>query len=187
MISLILSVSILVEAESFDNVGGWVTDSASVRQMGSAYLMAHGYGRPVADATTRVSVPEAGAYSVWVRTRNWNAEWSKAPAGLFQVRVGAFTSRELGGGNRAWTWEKVGETPLPKGPVPVALHDLTGFNGRCDAIFLTTDPQAKPERSARCIAPEDLGRLVVEILETPDHLAVPDLTVQPMIQDIVPM
>ena len=35
--------------------------------------------------------------------------------------------------------------------------------------------------------PADLGRLVVQILETPDYLAVPDLTVQPMVQDISPM
>ena len=143
---LLLAVSLLVEAESFDNVGGWVTDSASVRQMGSAYLMAHGYGRPVADATTSLEIPEDGTYTVWARTRNWNAEWTKGAAGLFQVKVGDFVSRELGTGPKAWHWEKLGTVALEKGRTPAALHDLTGFNGRCDALFLSTDPQAKPVR-----------------------------------------
>ena len=39
----------------------------------------------------------------------------------------------------------------------------------------------------KCIAPEELGAIVRGILEQPDHLAVPELTVQPMVQEIVPM
>ncbi len=39
----------------------------------------------------------------------------------------------------------------------------------------------------KCISPEDLGKMVLDIIETPDHLAIPDVTVQPMIQDINPM
>ncbi len=39
----------------------------------------------------------------------------------------------------------------------------------------------------QCIAPEDLGKLVKDIIEMPDHLAIPDVTIQPMIQDISPM
>ena len=39
----------------------------------------------------------------------------------------------------------------------------------------------------KCIAPEELGSIVRGILEQPDHLAVPELTVQPMVQEIVPM
>ena len=143
---LMLAVSLFIECESFDNVGGWVTDSASVRQMGSAYLMAHGYGRPVADATTSLEIPAEGTYTVWARTRNWNAEWTKGAAGLFQVKVGDFVSRELGTGPKAWHWEKLGAVTLKKGQTPAALHDLTGFNGRCDALFLSTDAAAEPVR-----------------------------------------
>ena len=29
--------------------------------------------------------------------------------------------------------------------------------------------------------------MVREVIETPDHLAIPDVTIQPMIQDINPM
>ena len=44
-----------------------------------------------------------------------------------------------------------------------------------------------PELADKCISPEELGLLVKEILETPDHLAIPDVTIQPMVQDICPM
>ena len=30
------------------------------------------------------------------------------------------------------------------GYITLALKDLTGFNGRCDAIYLTTDMNAQP-------------------------------------------
>ena len=46
---LLLSISwslkadnIFIEAESFDNKGGWVLDNQSMKQMGSSYLLAHG-------------------------------------------------------------------------------------------------------------------------------------------------
>ena len=44
-----------------------------------------------------------------------------------------------------------------------------------------------PELAAQCTKPEELGVLVREILETPDHLAIPDVVIQPVIQDICPM
>ncbi len=44
-----------------------------------------------------------------------------------------------------------------------------------------------PSLADKCTDPADLGRIVLQILETPDYLAVPDLTVQPMVQDISPM
>ncbi len=44
-----------------------------------------------------------------------------------------------------------------------------------------------PDLASRCTSPEELGNLVREILETPDHLAIPDITIQPMVQDICPM
>ena len=59
----------------------------------------------------------------------------------------------------------------------------TGFNAASHIQGASEDPQL----SRKCTAPEELGQLVLEILETPDHLAIPDLTIQPMIQDISPM
>ena len=47
--------TVLVEAEQFDDYGGWVDDSQFMDQMGSSFLLAHGLGEPVADATTSVN------------------------------------------------------------------------------------------------------------------------------------
>ena len=133
------AATLYVECESFDSLGGWVVDAYSMRSIGSAYVMAHGCGRPVADAVGSVSVPQEGVYSVWARTRNWNAEWTKGAAGLFKVKVdGAELPTALGDGEGAWYWQKAGEVSLPAGRAELALHDLTGFNGRCDSLFLTT-------------------------------------------------
>ena len=77
---------IFIEAESFENRGGWVIDQQSMDQMGSPYMMAHGLGVPVENARTQIEVAEKGKYRVWVRTRNWVAPWgvSEAP-GKFQL------------------------------------------------------------------------------------------------------
>ncbi|MCX7825529.1 MAG: hypothetical protein N2689_08210, partial [Verrucomicrobiae bacterium] len=70
-----LAQNVLVEAECFARRGGWVVDPQFMDQMGSPYLLAHGLGRPVADATTEVEFPATGAYRVWVRTKDWVAQW----------------------------------------------------------------------------------------------------------------
>ena len=143
-----------VECETFRDHGGWVVDPHSMKTMGSSYLMAHGYGCPVADATTTVNFVGAAKYQVWARTRDWSDEWRKgrgrAP-GRFQIVIrgtgdgtGAWTSRELGTEGRDWHWVKAGEVLLPKGDVTVSLHDLTGFNGRCDVLYFTADPNDVP-------------------------------------------
>ena len=44
----------LIETESFSDHGGWKLDTQFIREMGSPYLMAHGLGNPVKDATTTI-------------------------------------------------------------------------------------------------------------------------------------
>ncbi|MBT8044984.1 MAG: pyridine nucleotide-disulfide oxidoreductase, partial [Verrucomicrobiae bacterium] len=53
---------ILIEAETFQNKGGWKTDTQFIESMGSPYLNAHGLGTAVADATTTFQASEAGEY-----------------------------------------------------------------------------------------------------------------------------
>ncbi|MHC4116646.1 MAG: FAD-dependent oxidoreductase, partial [Planctomycetota bacterium] len=83
-----LAADLLVEAESFDDLGGWVVDQQFMDQMGSPFVLAHGLGTPVADASTGVTFSEPGAYRVWVRTRDWVAQW-KVPGspGRFRMSV----------------------------------------------------------------------------------------------------
>jgi len=140
-----------VDAEDFDDYGGWRMDTQFVHLMGSAFMMATGIGNPVQDATTTIDVPKAGDYHVWVRARNWVKD--HAP-GRFEVLVdGKALVKEFGAADtEAWTWEKGGAVTLKKGEVKLALHDLTGFYGRCDAVLLTTDAGYVPpeDKDAVC-------------------------------------
>lgn len=63
--------TVLVEAEAFEDLDGWVLDQQFMDLMGSPYLLAHGIGVPVVDVTTTVGFPVADVYRVWVRTRDW--------------------------------------------------------------------------------------------------------------------
>ena len=129
-----------IEAESFDKLGGWVIDTQSVLQMGSAYIMAHGLGKPVEDAKTEIRLEEDGEYSFWIRTRDWTAPWSKSSAGKFSLLVdGDILPETLGTNGNEWAWQLAGTKELQKGKHCLALHDLTGFNGRLDAIYITNE------------------------------------------------
>ena len=132
---------LFLEAESFDHLGGWFVDSQSFEELHSAYVMAHGLGVPVQDARTNIEIPEDGTYAVYVRTRDWTAVWDvKDPAGKFQLQIdGCMMTAILGTYGRDWAWQKAGEQFLSAGSHTLSLHDLTGFNGRADAIYLTTE------------------------------------------------
>ena len=144
------AATLLVEAESFAEPGGWTLDTQFIGEMGSPYLLAHGLGQPVADAVTSVQVPAAGEYRVFVRTKDWVARW-QAPGtpGRFQVVVnGVPLATTFGTQGASWDWQDGGTVKLPAGAVKLALHDLTGFDGRCDCIVLTTDAAPPPNDSA---------------------------------------
>ncbi len=142
--------SVMLLATRFENTGDWTVEQQFVLQMGSSYLLAHGIGTPLAgDATTTFEVPAEGDYHLLVRTKNWTAHWSEGETpGRFSVIVdGVADSEEFGTGcegetraERAqWYWHKGAKTfHLAAGKHTIALHDLTGFDGRCDAVILTT-------------------------------------------------
>ena len=60
------AADLFIEAESFSNKGGWKVDQQFMDLMGSPYLLAHGMGVPVDDASTEVTFPEKGEYYVYV-------------------------------------------------------------------------------------------------------------------------
>ena len=136
---------ILVQAEGFDTKGGWTLDCQFYDQVGSAYLLAHGLGKCVEDASTGIRIPASGTYHFWARTYNWNYPWDATQApGRFQLLVnGKPCGGELGVNTREWGWEYSGSAELRKGKAQLTLHDLTGFDGRCDAIYITTDPDVQ--------------------------------------------
>ena len=135
-------VSILVEAQDFNNIGGWVVDSQFETVMGSPYLLAHGLGRPVADATTNIHVETAGEYSLFVRAKDWVPGYSP---GRFQLLINdVVVDKEFGANGKDWSWEAAGRVTLPSGELKLTLRDLTGFEGRCDAIYFSADDVPPP-------------------------------------------
>ena len=145
---------VLVEAESFSNLGGWVVDQQSIDAMGSSYLLAHGLGTPVADAATTVAFPQPGEYRVFVRTKDWVARWNAPGApGKFQVLINSKPLAETFGTKGAdWSWHDGGTVAIAARQAAVALHDLTGFEGRCDAIAFIASPGAAPPNEAAALA-----------------------------------
>ncbi len=152
-----MASEILIEAESLPNHGGWKLDTQFIDIMGSPYLMAHGLGKPVADATGEFQADESGTYTVWVRTKNWvekfaeHVDESKAP-GTFQIAINGQTMEHVFGASGAdWAWEKGGTVDLEKGKADIALRDLQGFNGRVDAIVLSKDANFQPDNTSETL------------------------------------
>lgn len=142
-----------VPPQVFD-AGGWKLDVQFMDVMGSPYLLAHGAGIRVTDATASVNVPTAGRWHVWVRARKW-----VDGAGAFGVSVGGVRlSRTFGVSQSEWAWEDGGEVGLRAGEVRIALEDGDGFDGRCAGVVLTDDG-SHPEGplKAETLPAEDAG------------------------------
>lgn len=144
--TMINSANLFIEAESFAKKGGWVVDQQFMDLMGSSYLMAHGMGEPVEDAQTKVTFPEKGTYYVYVRTYNWTSPWKDGEGpGKFSLYVGnKKLASPLGCEGNTWMWQAAGKVTIKDVNTELRLHDLTGFNGRCDAIYFTTEEGAVP-------------------------------------------
>ncbi|WP_233231561.1 FAD-dependent oxidoreductase [Tichowtungia aerotolerans] len=165
---------VLVEAETFADKGGWVVDQQFMDIMGSSYLLAHGLGKPVEPARTTVSFPETGSYRLWVRTKNWVPGNWDAP-GRFKVSIEDRVVDTVFGTQDGWAWQDGGVVEISDSSVSLALLDMTGFDGRCDALYFTRDVDAVP--------PNDLKELaawrnrLAGIAETPSAAVTCDLVV----------
>lgn len=143
--------SLLVETEHFDDKGGWKLDSQFYDELGFAYLLAHGLGKPVENARTSVTFPSAGQYHLWVRTKNWvPGDW-EAP-GRFEVRIDGQPVDAVFGTEPGWGWRAAGPVTVPSGQVAIELEDLTGFDGRCDALYFSQDPGDAPPNEKEALA-----------------------------------
>lgn len=146
------ALNVLVEAESFAEKGGWVVDPQFVQQIGSPFLLAHGGGRPVSPASTVVTFPEPGPYRVWVRTRDWVPAHTDKP-GQFRVLVdGVDLAPVFGTQSGAWHWQDGGTVEIAGSTATVAIEDLTGFDGRCDAIAFIKGSDVPPPDAGPSLA-----------------------------------
>lgn len=163
------SAELFVETESFSYKGGWVIDQQFMDQMGSPYLLAHGMGTPVDDAYSKVTFPAKGAYHVYVRTYNWTSPWKRGEGpGKFALYVNhRKIGVPLGTKGSAWEWQYVDKVCIKNIDVEIRLRDLTGFDGRCDAIYFTTEEKDVPPSSG-----DELNAFRRRILNLPDKAPV---------------
>jgi FAD dependent oxidoreductase len=167
---------VLLESEGFENYGGWVLDQQFMDQMGSPFLLAHGLGDPVRDASTTARFPERGRYRVWVRNRDWVAPWNAPGApDRFQLLVnGQPLDTLFGTQGSEWHWQDGGTVEVGA-TASVALHDLTGFEGRCDAILFCQDLRFRPPNQPGQLA--DFRRHCRGLPEQPEDAGSFDLVV----------
>jgi len=95
-------------------------------------------GKPVANAKTTVRFPGTGTWNVWVRTRDWcPGEW--AAPGRFKLKIGGKELESEFGTEQGWAWQQGGKAEVGAPEMLIDLVDLTGFDGRCDAVLFTRD------------------------------------------------
>ena len=130
---------LFVEAESFSVKGGWQLDQQFMDVMGSPYLIAHGAGVPVEEASAQVRLPGKGEWHLFVRTFNWVSPWYDGEGpGKFKVEVdGDELPETLGAAGSKWMWQYAGSFETASRNISVALKDMTGFDGRCDALYFS--------------------------------------------------
>lgn len=62
-----------------------------------------------------------------------------------------------------------------------------GATGFVDSAQIDGHPAGDPAVRKKIMQPDEMGQLVLDICNTPAHLVIPDITVQPLIQQIEPM
>lgn len=129
-----------LDAESFDNCGGWVIDQQSMDVLGSPYLLAHGAGVPVGDASTAVPARKGRRSHVYVLTHNWTSPWSdkEGPGAFTVIADGDDLGKVCGTTGEGWEWQYAGCFKPASDSTTIALHDLSGFDGRCDAVCISS-------------------------------------------------
>ena len=142
---------IWIDTTDFTQKGGWKEDTQFVHLMGSGYLIAADIpGVPVDDATVTVNIPRKDTYRIWIRDRNWYRPYNP---GTFTLLVNGQNNGMVLGAmpSNAWVWEIAGDYELEAGDTTLALHDLTGYFGRCASILITNDFDYTPSRETERI------------------------------------
>ena len=87
-----------------------------------------------------------------MRTRDWVAPWNAPGApGKFQLKINGKALKETFGTKSAtWHWHDGGMVKVGT-QAKLALHDLTGFEGRCEAILFCKDTAFKPSNDVAAL------------------------------------
>ena len=147
--SAVYAGGIFVECESFADPGGWAVDQQFMDAMGSPYLIAHGMGVPVKDASTSIDIPEAGVWHVYARCYNWTSPWSKGEGpGKFRIKIDSKTLKAiLGCSGNSWDWQYSGQLKLKAGPAGAGRLSTSSLPEKTSRAVL---PSGKYSATATC-------------------------------------
>lgn len=146
---------IWIDALSFENHGGFIPETQFIREMGQGYLLANGVGEAVEPASTSFTIKNDGKYRVYIRTKNWNNEYT--PDSIV-VSVDGTRSEHICAEmhSQGWYWEIAGDFELSAGTHKIEITDTTGWFGRFAAVIITNDydftpsPEIKKMHRQRC-------------------------------------
>lgn len=143
--------SLWIEAEDFTNPGGWTVGTDA----GNGVLT--GQSKKPTDeslliAKTRIVVPEAGTYYLWVRSKDvYNDQPGRR---TFEVKINGVAANKLfgtHGSQELYDWQAGGTFKLTAGESIIEMLDTSLFWARCDKFLLTTSstfiPSDKGEAS----------------------------------------
>ncbi len=142
---------VFLEAERFADPGGWTVDSQFFDELGFAYLLAHGLGNPVSNAKTTATFHETGRYWLWVRTKDWVPGDGWESPGRFEVHVNGRSVGQTFGTQPGWHWHKAGPIDITSKQAKIELVDLTGFDGRCDALYFSKRSDDTPPNDRKAL------------------------------------
>lgn len=106
------------------------------------------------DATVTVRIEKTGDYKLWAMSKDYAT--NQPGSRFFNVKIDGVTfGKTLGQhGIEGFAWEDMGMVHLEKGDHEFALHDTSGFFGRCKGLFLCADPNYVPDVNMDKLAKE---------------------------------
>ncbi len=138
-------VDLWVEAEDFTSLGGWtVANDDNI-----VALKGHPNTAPTDDqmryATTEIRVEQAGAYKLWVRSKDFK---NNLPGRrYFNVFVNdGYSLQKFGthAGDNLYEWEDGGTVNLTAGVNKIEIYDASLYYASLDKLLLTTDQSFVP-------------------------------------------
>ena len=157
--SLSAAETLVIEAEDFQFAGSWVCaqDANASRSQLLRLSPEPGQSASSYDAVTLVTLDAAGAYTFWVRSRDFAKDRPKSRRFALLVDSQALGTEAGTHGLEGFAWQALGTRTLGAGNHLLALHETVSPYSRCDAIFIT-----RGKDHPDTLTPQQLARLRVK-------------------------
>lgn len=141
------AVHYLVEAEDFQFPASWtIGKEGGMNVSGKGALLGSNNKDVTADALTVIDIKTKGNYVVWTRSRDYAQNNPGTRRYQLYVNEKPMTKESGVHLKDGYEWEKVGLAELDAGETVLRLKNTKLNFARCDAIFLTTEPNFDPNK-----------------------------------------